>query len=60
MHGWESVYIIALTLVTEAAALLTLGFVRPWGERLPGWIPLLGRAAWRRAPRSSRALSARF
>ena len=51
VHGWESVYIIALSLVTEAAALLTLGFVRPWGERLPGWIPLLG--SRRVAPRAA-------
>ena len=40
--GWESLYILSLSLVTEAAALLTLGLVRPWGERAPRWIPFLG------------------
>jgi hypothetical protein len=42
LHWWEPAYIIGLSLVTEAAALLTLGLVRPWGERVPGWVPLLG------------------
>jgi hypothetical protein len=40
--GWESVYVLSLSLVTEAFALLTLGLVRPWGERAPAWIPFLG------------------
>ena len=40
--GWESVYVLSLSIVTEAAALLTFGLVRPWGERAPAWIPLLG------------------
>jgi hypothetical protein len=40
--GWESVYVLVLSVVSEAAALLTLGLVRPWGERAPGWIPLIG------------------
>lgn len=31
----ESVYILCLSLLTEAAALATLGLVRPWGERFP-------------------------
>lgn len=35
-------YITLLTLVTEGLALMTLGLVRPWGEKVPGWIPLLG------------------
>jgi len=38
----ESVYIVCLSIVAEAVALLTLGLVRPWGERVPAWIPLLG------------------
>ena len=42
VRGWESAYILALSLVTEALALLTLGLVRPWGERAPTWIPFLG------------------
>ncbi|MEU8893484.1 hypothetical protein [Streptomyces sp. NPDC048442] len=37
-----SSYITLLTLVTEGLALMTLGLVRPWGERVPHWIPLLG------------------
>ena len=40
--GWITPYVIVLTLVTEALALLTLGLVKPWGEVLPRWIPVLG------------------
>ena len=40
--GWESVYVLSLSLVLEALALLTLGLVRPWGERVPAWIPGIG------------------
>ena len=40
--GWESVYILGLSVVSEAAALLTLGLVKPWGERAPRWFPLIG------------------
>ena len=40
--GWQSVYVLSLSAITEAAALLTLGLVRPWGERAPAWIPLIG------------------
>ncbi|GAA1143548.1 hypothetical protein F4556_005807 [Kitasatospora gansuensis] len=40
--GWGAVYLIALSAVSELAALLTLGLVRPWGEVLPRWIPVLG------------------
>jgi len=42
VHGWESVYVVSLSVVSELAALLTLGLVRPWGERVPRWIPGLG------------------
>jgi hypothetical protein len=38
----ESVYIVSLSLVSEALALLTLGLVRPWGEVFPRRLPLLG------------------
>ncbi|WP_433323028.1 hypothetical protein [Spirillospora sp. CA-294931] len=38
--GW--MYVILLTLVTEALAFLTVGLVSRWGEVFPGWIPLLG------------------
>ncbi|WP_371615356.1 hypothetical protein [Streptomyces sp. NBC_00454] len=36
-----SSYITLLTLITEGLALLTIGLVRPWGETVPRWIPLL-------------------
>lgn len=35
--GWITPYVIVLTLVIEALALLTLGLVKPWGEVLPRW-----------------------
>ncbi|GII78465.1 hypothetical protein Sru01_34470 [Sphaerisporangium rufum] len=35
-------YMVALSVVSEGFALLTLGLVRPWGEVVPGWVPLLG------------------
>ncbi|OKI65973.1 hypothetical protein [Micromonospora sp. CB01531] len=41
-HGWESVYVVSLTVFSEALALLALGLVRPWGEVFPRWLPLLG------------------
>ncbi|GAA0458977.1 hypothetical protein ACFQ2B_22280 [Streptomyces stramineus] len=40
--GWEVLYVVMLSVVSEALALLTLGLVRPWGEVVPRWIPLLG------------------
>jgi hypothetical protein len=39
----EAGYIVGLSVVSEALALLTLGLVRPWGERVPRWLPLGGR-----------------
>ncbi|WP_424891630.1 hypothetical protein [Streptomyces sp. XH2] len=40
---WAGVaYVGALSLLSEAAALLCRGLVRPWGEVVPRWIPLLG------------------
>ncbi|WP_234334384.1 hypothetical protein [Streptomyces sp. NRRL B-1347] len=38
----ESLYVLSLSAVSEGLALLTLGLVRPWGEVVPRWIPLLG------------------
>ncbi|MEV5508888.1 hypothetical protein [Streptomyces orinoci] len=46
--GWGAAWPLALTVLTEGAALLTLGLVRPWGEALPGWLggrPIPARAA---------------
>lgn len=37
-RGW----LIVLSSTTECLALLTIGLVRPWGEVLPDWVPMLG------------------
>lgn len=42
IHGWESVYLACLSLVIEGLALLALGLVRPWGERVPELLPVIG------------------
>jgi len=34
-------YVIGLSVASIAAAALTLGLVRPWGERVPAWVPVL-------------------
>ncbi|MGI5525869.1 hypothetical protein ACQEVX_00095 [Streptomyces syringium] len=44
---WGVLYVLALTVVSEALALLTLGLVQPWGEVVPRWIPLIGGRAVR-------------
>ncbi|SOB88503.1 hypothetical protein [Streptomyces sp. 1331.2] len=36
------VYVLILSVASQAAACLTLGLVKPWGERVPGWVPRLG------------------
>jgi hypothetical protein len=40
--AWEPYYVTGLSVVSLSAALLTIGLVRPWGEVLPHWIPLVG------------------
>jgi hypothetical protein len=40
--GWGSLYVAGLSLVSMGLALLALGLIRPWGEVVPGWIPILG------------------
>ncbi|MFJ8627807.1 hypothetical protein ACIRD3_33905 [Kitasatospora sp. NPDC093550] len=40
--GWGTVYCVALSVLAETLALLTLGLVRPWGLVTPRWIPLIG------------------
>ncbi|MGW4499924.1 hypothetical protein ACWENR_15100 [Micromonospora sp. NPDC004336] len=40
--GGEAAYILSLSVVQEALALLSLGLVRPWGEVFPRWLPLVG------------------
>ncbi|MFJ9519277.1 hypothetical protein ACIRPK_13525 [Kitasatospora sp. NPDC101801] len=42
MPGWGTVYVIALSALAEALAFLSLGLVRPWGQRAPRWLPLIG------------------
>jgi hypothetical protein len=42
VSGWEHAYVIGLVVVSELTALLTVGLVRPWGERAPAWMPLIG------------------
>jgi hypothetical protein len=42
LPGAQSLYIVTLTIVSEAVALLTLGLVRPWGEIVPRRFPLIG------------------
>jgi len=41
------VYVIALSVFAEGLAFLTVGLVRPWGERVTAWIPLVGGRAVR-------------
>ncbi|MCI3931981.1 hypothetical protein [Streptomyces sp. AN091965] len=39
---WLSVlYVVSLSLLSEAFALLCRGLVRPWGETFPAWVPKL-------------------
>lgn len=40
-------YVVGLSVVSELLALLALGLVRPWGERVPRWVPCLGGRAVR-------------
>ncbi|MGK5548086.1 hypothetical protein ACSNOH_25650 [Streptomyces sp. URMC 127] len=47
--GWGTVYMIGLSVLAEALALLTVGLVRPWGEVVPRWVPVLGGKAVRPA-----------
>ncbi|MFD3516654.1 hypothetical protein [Streptomyces sp. NPDC058657] len=45
VHDWlpgERLYVVSLSLVAQCLALLALGLVKPWGERLPGWVPFAG------------------
>jgi hypothetical protein len=41
-NGWVAWYIVGLTLFSEAVALTAFGLVKPWGEVVPRWIPLIG------------------
>ncbi|MFE9404047.1 hypothetical protein ACFYNY_20030 [Streptomyces sp. NPDC006530] len=35
-------YVLILSVASQAAACLTLGLVKPWGEWVPRWVPWLG------------------
>ena len=35
-------YILSLEVVQVTAGVLCLGLIRPWGERVPRWVPRLG------------------
>ncbi|MGW2858901.1 hypothetical protein [Streptomyces sp. NPDC001205] len=39
---WAKVWMLTLSVLSELVALLTVGLVRPWGEVVPRWIPLVG------------------
>ncbi|WP_407284992.1 hypothetical protein [Streptomyces sp. BP-8] len=39
---WGPAYIVGLSVLTEALALLTMGLVSSWGEVFPRWVPFLG------------------
>ncbi|WP_328861345.1 hypothetical protein [Streptomyces sp. NBC_00306] len=41
-HWGQGLYVVMLSVVSEALALLTLGLVRSWGEVVPAWVPVLG------------------
>ncbi|MEU9193290.1 hypothetical protein [Streptomyces hundungensis] len=37
-----TVYVLILSVTSQAAACLTLALVKPWGEQVPRWVPRLG------------------
>ncbi|MCB5164727.1 hypothetical protein LG634_07745 [Streptomyces bambusae] len=40
---WVSIpYVLVLSVLSEAIAVLSIGLVRGWGEVVPAWIPLVG------------------
>jgi hypothetical protein len=40
---WVSIpYVLGLSVLSEAIAVLTIGLVRGWGEVAPAWIPIIG------------------
>jgi len=40
--GYGSYYVVTLSVLSLLGASLTFGLVRPWGERFPGWLPVIG------------------
>ncbi|ARF52820.1 hypothetical protein [Streptomyces gilvosporeus] len=39
---WTPAYVVGLSVLTEALALLTMVLVSGWGEVFPSWVPFLG------------------
>lgn len=37
----RAAYLVGLGVLSEGLAFLTMGLVRPWGEVVPQWVPLL-------------------
>jgi len=56
LNVWGTLWVLTLSVLTEGAALLSLGLVQRWGEVVPRWVPAIGgrpvnprvvtRAAW--------------
>ncbi|WP_460664106.1 hypothetical protein [Kribbella swartbergensis] len=38
----EKIYVVFLSLFSEAVAMIAFGLVKPWGEVAPRWIPFIG------------------
>jgi hypothetical protein len=38
----QDLYVVCITLFSEAVALIAFGLVKPWGEVAPRWIPFIG------------------
>lgn len=47
LRGWPAVYVAAISLLAEGVALTSLGLVRPLGEEIPRWVPVVGGRAVR-------------
>ena len=48
--GAGVVYLVGLTVTIELLAFLAVGLVRPWGEQVPHWVPMVGGRALPRRP----------
>ncbi len=42
VDGWGRLEVLAVSVLSELAALLTLGLVQSWGRVVPRWVPLVG------------------
>lgn len=41
-RGWVAVYVLAISLLSEAVALTAFGLAQPLGEEIPRWVPFVG------------------